>query len=163
MSFTIPSTTSFLLCQHSTEYFKYLTKCPNLYQNLFQEMHHLVKWQCFEVLAGLVSITSKEAYHESDGQSSMFWEQTPLRIAFTELGLRSKRQTWFCQKCPLLSDKDRFHFVYAKYGSGYMSEVCHFVTQEVTTAKSVQTPPLHKNYKSYADLGSTTWKNSSKK
>jgi len=24
-------------------------------------------------------------------------------------------------------------------------------------------PPLHKNYKTYADLGSTTWKNSSKK
>jgi len=35
-------------------------------------------------------------------------------------------------------------FVYAKYGSDYMSEVCHFVTQKVTTAKSVQTTPLLK-------------------
>ena len=45
-----------------------------------------------------------------------------------------------------------------------MSEVRHFAAQEVTTAKSVQTPPppLLKNRKTYLDLVSTTWKNSSK-
>jgi len=61
----------------------------------------------------------------------------------------------------LLHDKVWFHFVYAKYGSGcYMSEVCHLVTQELTTAKSVQIPPLRKSKKTYPDLVSTTWKNS---
>ena len=43
-----------------------------------------------------------------------------------------------------------------------MSEVRHFAAQEVTTAKSVQTSPLLKNRKTYLDLVSTTWKNSSK-
>jgi len=47
----------------------------------------------------------------------------------------------------ILPDIDRFRFVYAKYGSGHMSEVCHFVTQEVATAKSVQTAPCLKNTK----------------
>jgi len=67
-----------------------------------------------------------------------------LRIAFTELGFRSKCKTWFRQKCRLLPDKDCFHFVYAKYDPGYLSEVCHFVTQEVATGKSVQTHPTQK-------------------
>jgi len=61
-----------------------------------------------------------------------------VQVSGMQLDLRSKCQTWFCQKCPLLPDKDQFLLVYAKYGSGYMSEVCHCVAQEVTTAKSVQ-------------------------
>jgi len=92
----------------------------------------------------------------------LFWERTPLRIVFTDLGLRSKYQTWFRKKCRLLPDKDCFHFVYAKYDSGYLSEVCHFVPQEVTTAKSVKHPPFLKNHKTCADLGRATWKNSTK-
>jgi len=74
----------------------------------------------------------------------MFRERTPLRIAFTNL---------VCQRCPLLPNKDRFRFVYAKYGSGYMSEVCHFVTQEVTTAKSVQKPPLTQKLQNVSRFG----------
>jgi len=123
----------------------------------------IVSWDDDVLKFWQVWIISKEAYHESGGRSSIFWGRTPLRIAFTELGPWSTCQICFRQKCPLLPDRDRFHFVYAKYSSGYISEVWNFVTQEVATAKSIQTPPLHKNYKTYADLGSTTWKNSSKK
>jgi len=42
----------------------------------------------------------------------------------------------------MLPDKVRFRFVLAKCVSGYMCDISHFVTHEVTTAKSVQTPPL---------------------
>jgi len=37
-----------------------------------------------------------------------------------------------------------FSLVYAKYDPGYLSEVCHFVTQEVATGKSVQMHPTQK-------------------
>jgi len=45
-----------------------------------------------------------------------------------------------------------FRFVYTKCVFGYMHDIGHFVTNEVTTAKRVQTPTLLKNYKTYADL-----------
>jgi len=66
----VQSPTSFLSCLHSVEYLEGLTKCQNLYESLFQEMHHLVKQRCFEVLSGLDN--NKQAYHESVGRSSMF-------------------------------------------------------------------------------------------
>ena len=68
--FQVRSPTSFLSCLHSVEYLEGLTKCQNLYESLFQEMHHLVKRRCFEVLSGLDN--NKQAYHESVGRSSMF-------------------------------------------------------------------------------------------
>ena len=38
-----------------------------------------------------------------------------------------------------------FRFLHAKCVSSYLCEVCHFVTQKVTTAKPVQTPLLTQN------------------
>jgi len=60
----------------------------------------------------------------------------------------------------MLPKKVWFRFVFAKYVFGYLRDISHFVTHEVTTAKPVQTL---KNYKTYADLDNTTWKDSSKK
>jgi len=39
-------------------------------------------------------------------------------------------------------DKIPFRFVYTKCVLGYMHDISHSVTNEVTTAKRVQTPPL---------------------
>jgi len=75
----------------------------------------------------------------------MFWELTPLRIAFTELGLRSKCQSWFGQKCPLLPDKDWFHFVYAKYGSrshDWGLPFCHSGSDHCNPPYSKLTKPI---------------------
>jgi len=77
----------------------------------------IISWNGDDLKFWQAWITKKEVYHEPDGRRRMFWELTPLRIAFTELGLRSKCQSWFGQKCALLPDKDWFHFVYAKCGS----------------------------------------------
>jgi len=80
-------------------------------ESLFQEMHHLVKRRCFGVLTGQnnnkrgLSWTTKEAYHEPGGRSSMFSQRTPLRIAITKLGLR----------CVKLG--------FAKIGAGYLTNV----------------------------------------
>ena len=70
MGLTVKSPTYFFWCRHSAEYFEGLTKCHNLYESLFQELHHIVKLQCFEVLTGLNN--NKKAYHESGYRSSMF-------------------------------------------------------------------------------------------
>ena len=53
----------------------------------------------------------------------------------------------------MLLDKSQFLFVYAKYSSSYMSEVCHFVTQEVTTAKSAHTPSLTRKLQNLCSFG----------
>jgi len=53
----------------------------------------------------------------------------------------------------MLPKKVWFRFVFAKYVFGYLRDISHFVTHEVTTAKPVQTL---KNYKTYADLDNTT-------
>ena len=47
-------------------------------------------------------------------------------------------QTWFRQKYPMLPDKARFRFVFAKCVFGCMCDISHFVTHEVITAKPVQ-------------------------
>jgi len=63
---------------------------------------------------------------------------------------------WFSQECSLLPNKDWFRFFTPNMApvSSYRSEVCHFVTEEVAAAKSVQPPPFIQNYKTYADLSS---------
>jgi len=73
-------------------------------------------------------------------------------------------RTWFRQKCPMSPDKVRFRFVNANCVSGYMHDISHFVTNEVTTAKPVQIHPLtQKPQNLYADVDSTTLKKPSKK
>jgi len=47
----------------------------------------------------------------------------------------------------MLPDKVRFRFVFATCVFGYLRDINHFVTHEVTTAKSVQTSLLSKTTK----------------
>ena len=103
-------------------------------------MHHLVKRRCFEILTGLNN--TKEAYHESRA------------VYLSNL---------VSPKCQMLPEKVRSRFVFARYLFGYLRDISHVATHEVTTTKSVQTHPLLKTYNTYADLGSSTLKNSSEK
>jgi len=111
-------------------------KCQNLYESLFRKCITLSNGEVLKFWQ--IWIITKEAYHESNGWRSIFWERTPLRLACTKLGLLSTCQTWFRQKYPMLPDKVRFRFVFAKCVFGCMCDISHFVTHEATS-KPVQT------------------------
>jgi len=63
----------------------------------------------------------------------------------------------------MLPGKVQFGFVYAKYVSCYMLDISHFATMKWPPPNQSKHSPLVKNYKSYTNVESTAWKNSSKK
>ena len=114
-------------------------------------MHHLVKKRCFE---GLTGLDKQDAYHESGIEAACFENELPWE---------SHLQTWFAKDV---------HCYLTKIGFALFTPNMALVTWVRFAILSLgkwplpnqsKNHPLLKNYKTYPDLVSTTWKNSSKK